>query len=225
MRNSLRIQNPLGEDTSIMRTTALPSMLDILSRNNAYHNKSAKLYELAKVYIPVEGEALPEEPKILVLGTYGAGESFFTIKGELEAILYGLRMPKASYVAEKNNPSYHPGRCAKVTISGVVVFEGAMTTDLSNAKVALIEEKKTGWSNSYIYDFELTAGSTTITLQEIEDLMASLADASAVVLAEGVEPDTEALDAAMAKGVTLLRSELDSYSLCVRISKLLEGAV
>ena len=121
MRNALRIQNPLGEDTSIMRTTALPSMLDILSRNNAYHNKSAKLYELAKIYVPVEGEILPEEPKILMLGTYGANENFFTVKGELEAMFAGLRMPKASYTAEKANPSYHPGRCAKVTISGVEV--------------------------------------------------------------------------------------------------------
>jgi phenylalanyl-tRNA synthetase beta chain len=121
MRNSLRIQNPLGEDTSIMRTTALPSMLDILSRNNAYHNKTAKLYELAKIYIPVEGEVLPEEPKILMLGTYGVGESFFTLKGELEAILSGLRMPKASYIAEKNNPSYHPGRCAKVTMGEIEI--------------------------------------------------------------------------------------------------------
>jgi len=121
MRNALRIQNPLGEDTSIMRTTALPSMLDILSRNNAYHNKTAKLYELAKIYIPVAGEVLPEEPKILMLGTYGAEENFFTIKGELDAILNGLRMPKASYTAEKNNPSYHPGRCAKVTINGIDV--------------------------------------------------------------------------------------------------------
>ena len=116
LRNALRIQNPLGEDTSIMRTTALPSMLDILARNSAYHNKSAKLYEMAKIYIPTEGEILPAEPKILMLGTYGAGETFFTIKGELEAILTGLRMPKASYCAEKNNPSYHPGRCAKVAI-------------------------------------------------------------------------------------------------------------
>ena len=121
MRNALRIQNPLGEDTSIMRTTALPSMLDILSRNNAYHNKTAKLYELAKIYVPTEGEILPAEPKILVLGTYGAGENFFTIKGELEAIFTGLRMPKASYTAEKNNPSYHPGRCAKVSVGGIEV--------------------------------------------------------------------------------------------------------
>ena len=120
-RNALRIQNPLGEDTSIMRTTALPSMLDILARNSAYHNKAAKLYELAKIYLPVDGEVLPKEPKILVLGTYGAGETFFTLKGELEAIFAGLRMPKARYVADKNNPSYHPGRCAKVTVQDLDV--------------------------------------------------------------------------------------------------------
>jgi len=121
LRNALRIQNPLGEDTSIMRTTSLPSMLDILARNYAYHNKAAKLYEMAKIYIPVDGNVLPEEPKILTLGTYGAGETFFTLKGELEAILTGLRMPKASYCADKTNPSYHPGRCAKVTVNGVDV--------------------------------------------------------------------------------------------------------
>ena len=121
LRSALRIQNPLGEDTSIMRTIALPSMLEILSRNNAYHNKSVKLYELAKIYLPVEGQALPEEPKMLVLGTYGANETFFTLKGELEAIFAGLRLEKASYSAVKDNPSYHPGRCAKVTIGGMEV--------------------------------------------------------------------------------------------------------
>ena len=118
LRNALRIQNPLGEDTSIMRTVALPSMLDILGRNNAYHNKSAKLYELAKIYLPVEGQTLPDEPKMLVLGTYGAGETFFTLKGELDAILAGLNMPKAEYTAVKDNPAYHPGRCAKVAVAG-----------------------------------------------------------------------------------------------------------
>ena len=119
LRHALRIQNPLGEDTSIMRTIALPSMLDILSRNNAYHNKSAKLYELAKIYLPVEGQALPEEPKMLLLGTYGANENFYTLKGELEAIMTGLRLPKASYTAVQDNPSYHPGRCAMVSVDGV----------------------------------------------------------------------------------------------------------
>lgn len=121
LRNTMKIQNPLGEDTSIMRTTALPSMLDILSRNNAYHNKQAKLYELAKIYLPVEGEALPQEPKILVLGSYGSGENFFSLKGELEAIFAGLRVRKASYEADSSNPTYHPGRCAKVSIDGIEV--------------------------------------------------------------------------------------------------------
>lgn len=121
LRNVLRIQNPLGEDTSVMRTTALPSMLEILSRNNAYHNKCAKLYELAKIYLPIAGNKLPDEPKILVLGSYGANETFFTLKGELEAIFNGLRLPKASYTAINDNPSYHPGRCAKVTINGADV--------------------------------------------------------------------------------------------------------
>ncbi len=121
LRNAMRIQNPLGEDTSIMRTIALPSMLDILSRNYAYHNKNVKLYELAKIYLPVEGQVLPEEPKMLMLGTYGEGKTFFSLKGELEAIIQGLRVKKASYVAVNDNPSYHPGRCAKVTIDGVDV--------------------------------------------------------------------------------------------------------
>jgi phenylalanyl-tRNA synthetase beta chain len=119
LRNAMRIQNPLGEDTSIMRTIAVPSMLDILSRNNAYHNKSVKLYELAKIYLPVEGQVLPEEPKMLLLGTYGEGTSFFTLKGQLEAVFAGLRTKKAVYTAVSDNPTYHPGRCAKVSIDGV----------------------------------------------------------------------------------------------------------
>ena len=121
LRNMLKIQNPLGEDTSVMRTVVLPSMLDILSRNNAYHNKSARMYEIAKVYLPVENQLLPEEPKMLVLGTYGPKESFFSLKGELEAVFAALRTKKASYKAVSNNPSFHPGRCAEVSMDGVVL--------------------------------------------------------------------------------------------------------
>ncbi len=121
LRNPMRIQNPLGEDTSVMRTTALPSMLDILSRNMAYRNKAVKLYELAKIYLPKEGQLQPEEPKILVLGSYGENVDFFSVKGELEAIFSSLRIKKASYLADRNNPSYHPGRCAAVSVDGVQV--------------------------------------------------------------------------------------------------------
>ena len=121
LRKALRIQNPLGEDSSIMRTIALPSMMEILSRNNAYHNKSVKLYELAKIYLPVEGQVLPEEPKMLMLGTYGANETFFTLKGEVEGVFAGLRLKKAGYTACSTNPSYHPGRCAVITMDGMEV--------------------------------------------------------------------------------------------------------
>ena len=118
LRDALRIQNPLGESTSIMRTTALPSMLEILGRNNAYHNKAVKLYELAKIYLPAEGQVLPQEPKILVLGTYGTNENFFTLKGEIEALFAGLRLKKPRCTAVKDNRSYHPGRCASLSIDG-----------------------------------------------------------------------------------------------------------
>ncbi len=121
LRNCLKIQNPLGEDTSVMRTLVLPSMLDILSRNNAYHNKAARLYEIGKVYLPVAGQQLPDEPKMLVLGTYGAGESFFTLKGELEALFTSLRTHKAVYTACTDNPSYHPGRCAQISMDGTIL--------------------------------------------------------------------------------------------------------
>ena len=118
LRSTLRIQNPLGEDASIMRTVALPSMLSVLARNNAYHNSAVKLYELAKVYLAREGQMLPDEPKHLVLGTYGDGEDFFKLKGEIEAILRGMNVRPAEYTAVKDHPSYHPGRCARLTIDG-----------------------------------------------------------------------------------------------------------
>ena len=121
LRNCMKIQNPLGEDTSVMRTTAIASMLEILSRNFAYHNKAAKLYELAKVYLPQEGQVLPKEPKMLVLGAYGANETFFTMKGEVDALLQQLRLHKAEYIAVKDHPTFHPGRCAALRIDGMQV--------------------------------------------------------------------------------------------------------
>ena len=121
LRNTLKIQNPLGEDTSVMRTIVLPSMLDILSRNFAYHNKAARMYEIGKIYLPVEDQVLPQEPKMLVLGNYGAKENFFTLKGELEAVFAALRTKKPTYTAVSKNPSFHPGRCAEVSMDGVVL--------------------------------------------------------------------------------------------------------
>ena len=115
LRESVKILNPLGEDTSIMRATTLPSMLEILARNNHYRNKSVTLYELGRVYFAKnDGSGMADEPKILSLGAYGPDMDFYGIKGAVEAVLEGLRIENVRYEAESGNPSYHPGRCAKV---------------------------------------------------------------------------------------------------------------
>ena len=119
-RDSLKICNPLGEDTSIMRTTVLPSMLEILTRNYNFRNKAARLYELGRTYFKRK-DGTADEPKVLSLGAYGDDASFFQMKGAVEAILRDLRVENVSFVAVSDNPSYHPGRCAKVMAGEVEV--------------------------------------------------------------------------------------------------------
>ena len=118
LRETVKILNPLGEDTSVMRTTALPAMLETLQRNVAYHNKAAKFYEVATIYLPQPGQVLPNEPKILSLGAYGADVTFFTLKGEIESLLQCLGIQEAEYTPVTDDPSFHPGRCARLTIAG-----------------------------------------------------------------------------------------------------------
>ena len=120
LRDSLKILNPLGEDTSIMRTTVLPSMLEILTRNYNFRNKEAYLYEIGKVYFK-RPDGLADEPKVVSLGAYGPDVDFFTVKGWVEELLGTLCTGKLHFAASHENPSYHPGRCAEVSIDGEVV--------------------------------------------------------------------------------------------------------
>ncbi|MDR0381009.1 MAG: phenylalanine--tRNA ligase subunit beta [Oscillospiraceae bacterium] len=117
-RRCVRIENPLGEDTGVMRTTALSSMLDALGRNEAGRNKQVAFFELAHTYRPA-GDALPEERPILTLGAYG-DRDFFALKGAVETILDGLRVRDLSFT-RVCEPSYHPGRCAEVRAGGVTL--------------------------------------------------------------------------------------------------------
>jgi len=114
LRQSFKILNPLGEDTSIMRTTTLPSMLEILARNCNFRNRDVKLYELGRVYLPGGEDGLAVEGKVLTLGAYGDGMDFFTLKGVVEAVLKDLRVPDPAFHPCDQDPSYHPGRCAYV---------------------------------------------------------------------------------------------------------------
>ena len=116
-RKSFQILNPLGEDTSIMRTTTLPSMLEILTRNWNYRNKSAKLYELARVYLPGGEDGLANEAKVLTLGAYGEDMDFYAMKGVVEAVLKDIRAADVHFEGPTGAPSdasWHPGRCATV---------------------------------------------------------------------------------------------------------------
>ena len=116
LRDSLKILNPLGEDTSIMRTTVLPSMLEILTRNCNFRNKAAALYEIGKIYLK-RADGLADEPRIISMGSYGDGVDFFVVKGWVEKLAGELAAgQKLRFEAEHENASYHPGRCAKVCL-------------------------------------------------------------------------------------------------------------
>ena len=118
LRRAVRIINPFGEETSLLRTTAVGSMLDTLALNASSRHPAARLFEQATEYIADPDPAeLPDERKKLIIGAYGEGESFYSIKGLLEA-LASMAHVSFDFVPCTDNASYHPGRCADVLLGG-----------------------------------------------------------------------------------------------------------
>ena len=114
LRRSVVISNPLGEDTSVMRTTMLPSMMEVIARNLNFSNENVRLFELGSTYLPNENPALlPEEGRVLSIGMYGDAD-FYTLKGVIENLLSLSAVSGVTYEAAQDNPAYHPGRCARV---------------------------------------------------------------------------------------------------------------
>lgn len=115
-RNCIKLLKPLGEDLSVMRTTLAYSMISTLASNFLKSNKSAKLFEIANVYLPKESlSELPNEVNTLAMGRYGEGEDFFTIKGVIEVILkkFGL---KGEF--KRADITYlHKGRSAEIYVN------------------------------------------------------------------------------------------------------------
>jgi len=120
-RNCVIISNPLGEETGVMRTTTLPSMLEVLARNFNYRNAEAKLFELATEYIPQGAETLPIERQKITIGMYGSGLDFYCLKGVVEELLYKTGIDHYDISALTNNPSFHPGRSAELTVEGKTI--------------------------------------------------------------------------------------------------------
>lgn len=118
LRKSVTISNPLGEDTSIMRTTALPSMMEILAKNYNNRNPKAFLFEMGREYIPTEDDKLPVEKNVLTAGLYGDNIDFFSVKGILEILLDKMCVYNYDIKASSEDFGFHPGRCAVLTING-----------------------------------------------------------------------------------------------------------
>lgn len=125
LRNTITIANPLGEETSIMRTTTIPSMLEVLSRNYNNRNDKAKLFEVGKEYIPTTPDTLPEELLRLTIGLYGGNADFYELKGIIIALLDNLGIEDFELVRCHENykfdeaSAFHPGRSAVIVKDGL----------------------------------------------------------------------------------------------------------
>ncbi|WP_303806184.1 phenylalanine--tRNA ligase subunit beta, partial [Ruminococcus flavefaciens] len=145
LRKVVKIVNPLGEDTSVMRTSTIPSMLDVLSFNYNNRNDKACLFEIAKEYLPAQEEkpfingdtlansgkqkhkysySLPDEPQKLTIGMYGGDADFYTLKGMVEQLLAELKIEDVEYIRANDSDVFdekyalHPGRSAVILKDG-----------------------------------------------------------------------------------------------------------
>lgn len=118
-REFVKIMNPLGEETSVMRTTLIPNMLNIISTNISYKVEEAYLFECGNTFIPQEN--LPKEVKKYCIGMYGKEADFFELKGIIEEVLENVGLKNYEVEPEKNNNTFHPGRCANLVLEGKVL--------------------------------------------------------------------------------------------------------
>lgn len=119
LRKYIRLVNPLGEDFSVMRTTLIPNMMELLSRNYSRGVEEAYLYEVGNIFLGKEFPIveLPEEKKVLSFGMYGK-KDFYSLKEAVNIVLGRLGIKDIEYIREENNPVFHPGRTAKLMLDG-----------------------------------------------------------------------------------------------------------
>jgi phenylalanyl-tRNA synthetase beta chain len=124
----LQLRNPLSSEQDTLRQTLLPSLFRTTCANLRFLDRVA-VFEIGRVYLPVEGEQLPEELRRLGIVMTGPREErswlqgqdrssidFFDLKGVVEILLAGLRLDGVFRPDEHD--TFHPGRCARVSVSG-----------------------------------------------------------------------------------------------------------
>lgn len=116
LRDGIRLINPLGEEYSMMRTTLLANLLEVMSRNDNRSIEELALFEIGNVFFKREGslEKEPIEKRMLAMGLYGGGRDFFALKGAVETLFKALGIQGVIFEREENHPTFHPGRCATV---------------------------------------------------------------------------------------------------------------
>jgi len=120
MPKSVKLMNPLGDDTAYMRTTLVPRMLDVVAMNLNRKNDKLDLFEISRIYKVVEGEALPDEIPMLCAAQSGAGSDFFKLKGELENIVELVAGAEIK-CAGADEPYLHPGVSAVIEADGSAI--------------------------------------------------------------------------------------------------------
>ena len=124
LRDGIRLLNPLGDDTSVMRTTAVGSLLGALSYNRSRRIPACALFENATVYAKPDADTpadrFSKEEKQLVFGFYGSGD-FYDLKGVAVALTEALHIGALRFAADATVPYFHPGRCAAVYAGGTLL--------------------------------------------------------------------------------------------------------
>ena len=126
-RAFVRIINPLGEDTSVMRTVLTPNMLEVLARNYSRNIETVKAFEIGNTFMdnPINPDKLPDEDYALCIGMYGKGCDFYALKGVIEELLENLGIKETVFVAESEYGVYHPGRCARILVEASDAMKAA----------------------------------------------------------------------------------------------------
>ena len=127
----IEIANPLSEEASVMRTSMVPGMLNMLTYNLNRGNDDVRLFEIGNVY-----EFLADRPLESKRGSFGATGnvlapgvyqparpySFFDMKGDIETLLEVFDYPSVSFDAQAAD-YYHPLRRARALLHGATVAQ------------------------------------------------------------------------------------------------------
>lgn len=153
LRDFVRLINPLGEDYSVMRTSQVPSMLDVISRNIKYGQKDMRFFELDRTFERVE-DSLPKENLTLTMGLYG-DYNFYDMKDFFREVMASVGFDGFIYKANTETFAFHKGRCAdiyyddeKIGMMGDISYEIRDEYDIEKGAIilevnlALIEAKR-----------------------------------------------------------------------------------